>query len=70
MVVITTYRVNGRHLERGTEVSISGERGRFRFFQAVSSGKSEWIDVIDKDRKVRSFYPDRVKRVHYKKKLR
>ena len=70
MVVTTKYQINGRHLERGTEVSISGERGRFRFFQAVVNGKSEWIDVIDRDRKVRSFYPDRVKRVHYKKKLR
>jgi len=70
MVVANQYQINGRHLERGTEVSISGERGRFKFFQVVTSGKSEWIDVIDRDRKVRSFYPNRVKRVHYKKKLR
>lgn len=63
-------KINHRNVEPGTELSIEGERGRFRFLRLVNSETSEWIDVVDKDHKIRSFYPDRVKRVHYKKKLR
>lgn len=70
-----TYMANGRHIEKGTELSIQGERGRFKFIQHVYNPKSdvEWIDVVGGRKGVkeyRSFRPNRIKRVHYKKKLR
>lgn len=65
-----TYTANGRHLERGTEISIKGERGRFRFLHHVTNGDKEWIDVADKNKALRSFRPEKIKRVHYKKKIR
>lgn len=61
----------GRHLEPGTEVSIKGERGRFRFVaHVVSDSGAEWIDVIGGSKGVRmfrSFRPDRIKVVHTKR---
>lgn len=70
-----TYMVHNRHLVRGTELSIQGERGRFKFVQHVHNPELdvEWVDVIGGKRGVkefRSFRPERIKRVHYKKKLR
>lgn len=70
-----TYKIHGRNLERGTELSIQGERGRFKFVQYVYNPELDvdWIDVIGGKRGVkefRSFRPERVKRVHWKKKLR
>lgn len=70
-----TFMVNGRHLVRGTELSIQNERGRFKFVQHVynPSLDVEWIDVIGGKKGVkefRAFRPERVKRVHWKKKLR
>lgn len=69
---IVQYRyeamVNGRHLAPGTEVSIRGERGRFRFVHATTT--SEGREVLSfiggpAGREAwRSFYPDRVRRVH------
>lgn len=58
---------NGRHMTPGTEVSISGERGRFRFVKRVVRGHTEWLDFWGGPKgceQLRSFYPDRVKRVH------
>jgi len=70
-----TFMIHSRYLVRGTELSIQGERGRFKFVQHVYNPELdvEWIDVIGGKRGVkefRSFRPERVKRVHYKKKLR
>lgn len=60
--------INGRYVEVGTEVSIQGESGRFRFLRhVVTEAGAEWIDVIGgpaKAEKWRSFRPERVKRVH------
>lgn len=67
------YQINGRNLEPGTEVSIKNERGRFKFVKYVRKGDSEWIDVIGgptNTKMFRSFSVDRVKTVHWKKKLR
>lgn len=69
------FIANGRHIEKGTELSIQGERGRFKFIQHVYNPKvdAEWIDVVGGKRGVkeyRSFRPDKIKRVHYKRKLR
>jgi hypothetical protein len=62
------YVVNRRTLRRGTEVSIRGERGRFRFLGAVETSTGAlWLDFIGgpaKAEKWRSFHPDRVRRVH------
>lgn len=64
----TNAVVNGRHLEPGTEVSIRGERGRFRFVKRVRRANgTEWLDFWGGKKgceQMRSFYPSRVKRVH------
>ena len=60
--------VNQRRLTPGTEVSISGKRGRFRFVSAsvTSEGRTVLNFVGGKANRVmmRSFYPEQVKRVH------
>jgi len=61
-------KVNGRPLEVGTEFSVKGERGRFRFMKYVKteSGK-EWIDAWGgpkKSEQWRSFRPNRIRVVH------
>lgn len=65
----------GRHLEPGTEFSVYGESGRFRFLEHVVVGApphtgAEWVTANGGPRKVnvtRSFRPDRIKRVHTKR---
>lgn len=60
--------VNGRHVEPGTELKISGERGRFRFQRHVARPDGrEWVDVIGGPEgapSFRSFRPERIRRVH------
>lgn len=66
--IITEMQINGRNVTPGTELKISGERGRFRFVKFVRTNKGkEWVDVIGK-LGFRSFALDRVKTVHYKNK--
>lgn len=64
----TETRVNGRILTPGTEVSIKGERGRFRFVKRVRTDKgADWLDFIGGPVNApswRSFGEERVKRVH------
>lgn len=59
---------NGRHLRPGTEVSIRRERGRFRFVnaQVTKEGKLvlNFIGGAAGHEAFRSFYPERVRRVH------
>lgn len=67
--------VNGRHVIKGTELSIKGEGGRFRFIKYVynTAVDCEWIDVVGGRKGVsqfRAFRPDRVKTVHWKNKTR
>lgn len=69
------YVANGRKIERGTEITIEGERGRFKFIRHVYNPRAdvEWIDVVGGTKglkELRSFRPERIKRVHYKNKLR
>lgn len=64
-----TAVVNGRTLTRGTEVTIRGERGRFRFLKAVERPERglAWLDFWGGPKGSehwRSFRADRVKRVH------
>lgn len=62
---------NGRHIRPGTELSITGERGRFRFVKFVETPTATWIDVIGgKHNLSRSFHPSRIKTVHRIKKTR
>jgi hypothetical protein len=67
-IKLNQYRINCRTLRQGTEVSIRGERGRFRFIKAVQTpAGAVWLDFIGgpaKAEKWRSFHPDRVRRVH------
>jgi hypothetical protein len=70
-VVTTEIQINGRNVSPGTELKISGERGRFRFIKHVKTGEAEWVDVWGGTKggeTWRSFRPDRVKTVHYKNK--
>lgn len=72
-VVSDHIQVNGRHVSAGTELSIHDERGRFRFIKHVKTPTAEWIDVVGGTtghKSYRSFRPDRVKRVHWKNKMR
>jgi hypothetical protein len=64
-----TATVNGRQLVPGTEVSIRGERGRFRFLKRVVRPERgiEWLDFWGGPKGAaqwRSFRPDRVRTVH------
>lgn len=69
--VVTEHLVaNGRHVEKGTELTVRGIRGRVKFIKHVRTPKAEWLEVLDRDQHFRSIYPDRVKTVHWKKKLR
>ncbi|QFG09460.1 hypothetical protein I5H08_gp027 [Mycobacterium phage Yuna] len=60
--------VNGRKLDVGTEVSIRGERGRFRFKGAATTGAGrivcDFIGGPAGHEQWRSFYPDRIRTVH------
>lgn len=55
-------------LEPGVEVSISGERGRFRFVKTTTTAAGrevyDFIGGVDGREAWRSFYPERIKRVH------
>lgn len=67
----TELQINGRHVTKGTELKIRGERGRFRFVKYVYNPELdvEWIDVWGGPKKMpamRSFRLDQVQRVHYK----
>ena len=64
-------QINGRHVVKGTELKIRGERGRFRFVKHVYNHRLdvEWIDVWGGPKNtpsMRSFRVDQVQRVHYK----
>jgi hypothetical protein len=72
--VTTSFTWNGRHIEPGTELSITGEPGaRFRFIQHVRTPTAEWVDVAGGTKRSgirnRSFRPDRIKTVHRKPKM-
>lgn len=67
--VSTTWKSpSGRILTPGTELSIRGERGRFRFVKHVKRPNGvEWIDVWGGRGNVesfRSFRPEAIRRVH------
>jgi hypothetical protein len=69
--VATELQINGRNVEKGTELKIKGERGRFRFVKHVVAPSGEWIDVWGGPKgseSLRSFRLERVSRVHYKNK--
>ena len=64
-------QINGRKVVPETELSITGEAGRFRFIRHVKTETSEWIDVVG-GRKGwtmwRSFDQSRIRTVHWKNK--
>lgn len=66
----TEIQINGRNVTPGTELKITGERGRYRFIRTVKTDKDvEWIDVWGGPKGAeqwRSFRPEKVRRVHYK----
>ena len=64
-------KINGRTVQPGTEITVQGH-GRMIFIEHVTNTKTGagWIDCVDKNKRIRSFRPEAVKRVHYKEKLR
>lgn len=68
--VTTELQINGRWVYPGTELKITGERGRFRFIKHVKTpAGAEWIDVwggTKNSENWRSFRLEQVKTVHYK----
>lgn len=68
IITIDTFKFNGRTLTKGTEVSIRGERGRFRFVgHKVHPNGNEWLDFIGGKKGCdawRSFAPDSIRTVH------
>jgi hypothetical protein len=67
--VTNEIQVNGRTVSVGTELSIKGESGRFRFMKHVKTQTSEWIDVVGGKKgysTCRSFRVSQVKTVHWK----
>jgi hypothetical protein len=72
-VISDTIKVNGRIVEKNTELSITGQSGRFLFIKHVKTPTTEWIDCIGgkaQYRVFRSFRPDQIKTVHWKNKTR
>lgn len=63
-------KVNGRNLERGTELSITGERGRFTFLKINTDGSALCWGGPTGHEKMRDFRIDRVRTVHRKNKIR
>lgn len=67
----TEMRVNGRLVQAGTEISVKGERGRFRFVNLTRTPQGvEWVEVIGGPKgaaKWRSFRADKIRTVHVKK---
>jgi hypothetical protein len=66
---LTETQINGRYVNKGTELKIKGERGRFRFVHLVKNGDKEWVDVWGGPKNcesLRSFRLERIQRVHYK----
>lgn len=61
-------QVNGRWLRVGSEVSITGQRGRFRYTgqSRSSSGRLilHFIGGPPNHEMIRSFYPERIGTVH------
>lgn len=69
--ITTEIQVNGRLVQKGTELKIRGERGRFRFIQHVKTETADWIDVwggTNNHEQTRSFRLEQIKTVHYKNK--
>jgi len=67
-------QINGRWLNIDSEVSITGERGKFKYLghSITSEGKVvlNFVGGGSSKHLLRSFYPDRVKVVHNKKRAR
>jgi hypothetical protein len=65
----TSYLVNGRPLESGTELTVEG-LGRVVFLSyAKSASGAETIDVITSRGFARTVRPDRIKTVHRTRRL-
>lgn len=68
LTVTAEATLNGRRVTKGTELSVRGARGRYRFVKLVTTDAGIiWLDVWGGPRHhetMRSFRPDRVKTVH------
>jgi hypothetical protein len=67
--VSTEVTINGRQVSPGTELQVSGERGRFRFIRQVTRPERgiTWLDVWGGPKgseNLRAFRPERVRTVH------
>lgn len=63
-IVSEECRINNKVVTYGTELSIRGERGRFKFLKHVINNEYEWIEVMSPNDQFRSFRLNQVKTVH------
>jgi hypothetical protein len=67
----SSFKIHNRIIEQGTELSIIGETGRFKFMYVFDRDNSLTVyGGRNGHAMFRSFMPNRVSRVHTKKKLR
>lgn len=68
MTIDTEIIINGRTVSKGTELSIRGARGRFRFVKQVTKDDgTSWLDVWGGPKgheTLRSFRAEQVRTVH------
>lgn len=62
-------KINGRHIEPGTELSVHGEPGRFIFRWLTGEHLTCWGGRQGRE-KYRTFRTDQIKTVHTKPKTR
>lgn len=63
-------KIHGRRVERGTELTVAGIRGRVAFVAHVAHESGvEWLDVATSRGFRRSIRPEAVKRVHTRHRL-
>jgi hypothetical protein len=65
-----TIKIHNRIVDTTTEISIDGEAGRFKFLYVNADGSVCCYGGKQGHGMFRSFNTDRIKRVHYKKKMR
>lgn len=66
-VITTEMQINGRTVTPGTELKISGMRGRYRFIKHIDTGSTVWVDVWGGPKgseQWRSCRPEKIRTVH------
>ena len=68
--ITDSANVRGRWMRPGTEFSVTGKRGRFRFIRHVSTATSEWVDGFGADQQWHSIHVSRIRVIHVSRRMR